>query len=67
MAGAAVFTIRVFDPGHFGADELEGFEAAAKMGGIAFRLHGKRRILRTAGNAVRVQRIIGVGKTRVGS
>lgn len=54
--------IRVIDPAHFRADKLKGRQSAPEIRSASFRLHGKRGIMRTAGNTVFINGIINIFK-----
>ena len=47
---------------HFRAYKLHGWQPAAEMGPASFAFHWKRRVFRTAGDAVLIQRAVGFRK-----
>ena len=49
-------------PFHFWAYKLHGWQPAAEMGPASFAFHWKRRVFRTAGDAVLIQRAVGFRK-----
>ena len=59
VTDTAVLSVFTFVPAHFRADELEGLQPAAEMGCISFRLHGKGRVMGTAGYSFLIDRVIG--------
>lgn len=58
VTGAMVFSVFTFVPGHLWTDELECRDAAPQVRSIAFRLHGKLRIMRATGDAGVIDRVI---------
>jgi len=66
MANTVVFSCgRVFFPFYFWAAELVARNTTAELAGT-FRFQWKGRVIRTAGNAVLIHRIIFVFQTRPG-
>lgn len=45
-------------PLHFGTDKFHGWESATQMGFTAFTFHGKGKVFRTTGDAIRINAII---------
>ena len=68
LAGGPPFTFSLDGaPLHFGANQFQGGDFTAEMGFAAFPLHGKGRILWTAGNAVFLERAIGIRQGKCGT
>ena len=63
MTNAAIFPVLTFVPAHFGTDKLVGFNACMELISITFGLHWEGRIIWTAGNAIRVDSVFGIGKS----
>ena len=60
MTNTVVFSMFAFVIAHFWTDELEGFQAAALMGGVSFLPHGEGWIMGTEGYAFLIDCVIRV-------